>query len=463
MDKEIIEAKKKYDFLRFTFIDIHGIGRCKTVPKSDFDAAFKKGAQFYVGSLGFGFKGELDACDAVTSKQKATNYQHLGNLQALPVTGTLHPLSAEGENKHRVGEILCETFHIGTGMRQEENPRYLAGKQLDQLQSLGYLIYSSFEVEFTLVDPETLKPVFDNIGEMFCCTTAERFDPILLDIMAELEAIGVEVETMQSEYSEGQFELVLKPQIGIKIADNLFITKNCIKAVARRHNLKAVFMTQKGDVHSCNGLHYNHSLRKISTEGNQYAFSDETDDLKLSQVCRWWLGGLIRHFRALNCICSPTFNCYRRLDQPWAPCVSSWGIDNRMEAYRVKSFSPVHTFIESRLPSGSANPYLILAVTVAAGIDGIKNKLPCPPPRPNVAAASDIYTEMELSKVPLTLAEALKALEEDHFIVDALGKDFVKWFVMLKEGEIKRLSGCDVKKNDPEMLAKERDLYMELL
>lgn len=76
----------------------------------------------FTGSLGFGFKGELDACDAVTSKQKATNYQPLGNLQALPVSGTLHPLSG---NKHRVGEILCETFHIGTRLRQEENPRYV--------------------------------------------------------------------------------------------------------------------------------------------------------------------------------------------------------------------------------------------------------------------------------------------------------------------------------------------------
>ena len=339
----------------------------------------------------------------------------------------------------------------------------MARKQLERLHTLGYELYSSFEVEFTLINPETLKPVFNNVGEMFSCMTETRFDPILLEIVVELESAGIEVETMQSEYSEGQFELVLKPQIGIKIADNVFMAKNCIKTAAIRHNLKAVFMTQMGYLYSSNGLHYSHSLRKIGADKDIYAFSDQNDDLKLSQLCRWWLAGIICHFRAMNSICSPTFNCYRRLDKPWAPCTSGWGIDNRMEAYRVKNYSPEETYIESRLPSGSANPYLILAVTIAAGIDGIENKLPCPPPRPCAVSINDIYTEMELSKVPLTLTEALKALEEDHYIVDALGKDFVKWFVLLKKGEINHLSGCDVKKNDSDSLAKERDLYIDML
>jgi len=300
---------------------------------------------------------------------------------------------------------------------------------------------------------------------MFSSSNQSRFDPILLDITSQLEAVGIEVETLQSEYSDGQFEIVFKPQLGIKIADNLFLAKNCIKDIALTHNLKAIFMTKIGDIHSCNGLHYNHSLRKIGTDDDIYAFYDKTGSLGLSDICYRWLGGLIRHFRAMNSICSPTFNCYRRLDKLWAPCYSGWGIDNRMESYRVKNFSPEETFIESRLPSGSSNPYLVLAVTIAAGIDGLENQLPCPPPSPLplTVSSSDIYTKMEPSKVPLTLGEALTALEEDTYIVKTLGKEFVKWFILLKEAEINLLTGCDVKKKEVEILARERDLYMDLL
>jgi glutamine synthetase len=318
-------------------------------------------------------------------------------------------------------------------------------------------------MEFLLVSPETLKPVFRNSGEMFSNLTLNKFDPVLLEVASQLEAMGVEVETLQAEYSEGQFELVLKPQIGVKIADNAFLARDCIKEVAKKHGLKAIFMTKMGDMPVCNGMHYNHSLRLTNQDYPDNEFSDVTGTDKISLLCRWWMGGLIRHFRALNAICSPTLNCYRRVNKPWTPIISDWGVNERMSSFRVVNQTPEMTYIESRLPGGSCNPYLTLAATVASGIDGISGQLPCPPPSPTLPKPDDVYKPMRPSKVPVSPTEGLAALREDTYMVDSLGKDFVKWFVLLKEAEMRILEGCDVNKDDPGMYAKERDLYMDLI
>jgi glutamine synthetase len=124
---------------------------------------------------------------------------------------------------------------------------------------------------------------------------------------------------------------------------------------------------------------------------------------------------------------------------------------------------PQLTYIESRLPSASSNPYLVLAATVTCGIDGINNNLPCPSPISPVTAVDNTYREVTPTKVPLTLGEALEALQADHYIVNSLGRDFITWFVMLKKGEVSFVSGCDGNNDEEEKFAKERELYMDLI
>ena len=227
---------------------------------------------------------------------------------------------------------------------------------------MGYTLFSSFELEFNLIDPVTLDPVFENPGEMFVNQTIEKFDPVLMEVASVLESSGVHVETLQTENSQGQFELVLRPQAGIKIADNVILAKECIKSVARAHGYKAVFMTKYcSDAEYCNSSHFNHSLRTSDTD-KRFAFSDVGGRDKLSSVFRHWLGGLMNHFRSLNTICGPTFNCYRRLHRGALKIsLSDWGLDDRMAAFRIKNYTPESTYIESRLPSSSSNPYLVLA------------------------------------------------------------------------------------------------------
>lgn len=171
-------------------------------------------------------------------------------------------------------------------------------------------------------------------------------------------------------------------------------------------------------------------------------------------MARHWIAGLLKHLKALTAICCPTVNCYRRLHIIPTPNRVDWGYDDRLATVRVKADGgPSGTYIENRLPASAANPYLVLAATVAAGVDGLVNRLECPPARRVDNAKGDGGNE---SVLPNTLPEALAALEEDSVVVEALGKEFVTWFVRVKrELEVDRLQ--DTAKNAIEA---EQNMYL---
>ena len=254
---------------------------------------------------------------------------------------------------------------------------------------------------------------------------------------------GVDSGTLQTEHAPGQFEFAIKPKFGIEAADMMFRLKQGVKEMSAQRNIDATFMT-KPDYPSCgNGSHYNHSLWYKAAKEN--AFYDSKNADGLSEVALQWIAGLIKHAPALTALCSPTVNCYRRLRVEPAPDSSDWGIDDRFAAYRVKSISPHETYIENRIASGSANPYLILAATVAAGTSGVADKLTPPPQR-----------EGNEPDLPRTLSEALVALQQDKVMVAALGDEFVDWFVKMKQGmEINALRGDSIQD--------ERRLYLKVM
>ncbi len=207
-----------------------------------------------------------------------------------------------------------------------------------------------------------------------------------------------------------------------------------------------------------NGLHFNHSLRARTTkedDNSRFVFYNATMPDNMSDVFRWWLGGLLKHGLALTALCCPTVNCYRRLHQPWAPTLLNWGIDNRMTSFRVKNHSPGGSFIENRLGAGSGNPYIIMAATVAAGIDGIKNQIDC----------CSFRNDQPQPPLPHTLQEALSALLTDRVIVEGLGEEFIQWIKLLREQidfqKLKESNIGDV--NDTIGFQNERDLYMRYM
>ncbi len=400
--------------------------------------------------IGLGLQGEILADP---TKIPTAGKRNGGNVLLQPQPDTLAPVPWAGfvgdQKKYRVGQVLCETVWPESGQPQRECPRYIAREQLQQLEQLGYQLRSSFEIEFMLFDKETSKPVFQT-GQFFKTSTWDRYEHIILEINESLREMGVRCEANHIEYVAGQFEITVNAEVGIKAADDAFLVREAVRQIFQRRlpGVDVIFMAKLGPMPYGNGLHYNFSLEKKGGETN--LFYDEDDSDKLSSVARQWLAGQIKHGGAMLALQCPTFNCFRRLHVVFQADLANWGIDNRNSAFRICNQSPRSTRIESRMPSGAANPYLVLATTAAAGIDGLKQKLVCP-------------KEMDPDAVvlPETILEALEELEKDDIMVNALGREFVAWYGMLKrDAELKALGGQhDLGATDPNKLQKEWDYY----
>lgn len=423
LDVDALKALEDYDCVRFTISDIYGTPRCRVVPMGpSARRMFTDGVGVYSGAVGFGLQGQIVLDDEKLPSLAAAN---LGSVSMMPQPGTLTPLPWAGDGRHRVGQVLCETIWPQTKQPQLECPRFVARRQLERLAERGLKLFSGFEVELMLLDGESHQPLFSSPGDYIKNSTWFRFESIMLDVNKSAKIMGVDLESLQLEYGQSQFELVTAPAEGVKAADDVFYVKEACREIAQQKNLQTVFMG-KPFLEGCgNGLHYSHSLKAIDGGHNVMHAADDSE--RLSDVTRHWMAGLIKHSAALVALTSPTFNCYRRLFQPWAPCKADWAVDDRRVAFRVRNHSAHNTYIESRLPSGSANPYIVLAATVAAGMDGLINKLACPPQ--NDAGASPL---------PASLQDAIEALQQDKVMVDALGQEFINFFCLLKtDAELK--------------------------
>lgn len=236
------------------------------------------------------------------------------------------------------------------------------------------------------------------------------------------------------EYGQGQIEVTIKPVFGIEIADQAFTFRTTVKEFFARKGLHATFVCRPLDdtKSASNGGHFNHSLWvKNSNSGNAFF-----DDGELSVVAHRWISGILKHSRGLQALAAPTLSCYNRVKPwSWAPINASWGKENRTAAVRTKLDGENGTYLECRAPSASASPYLLLAGVLAAGINGLTSTGRFEQPHESQASA---YEDETLLKLPISLGESLRALEEDADLVRSLGPRFVRWFKTVKEHELNK-------------------------
>ena len=400
-----------------------------------------------------------------------------GNCTAKAVLSTLHSVpwvTADGATNITttgdcsVGEIICETCLPG-GQPQPQCPRYICRTQVDRLETeLGCQLLSGWEEEFFIVEKRTtpqgdgsqhftkypeLKPIFDgkDVGSVLLLSEQES---LLYRLESQMHKASIDVDSISIESSSGLYEFSLSPSHGISAVDGAWRFKEAAKEICskwRGHtsSVQAVFMTKPFMTGQSAGLHYNFSL--WDEKGNNVLYSDTSDD-HLSEIARYWLAGLIKHSASLVALSSPTVNCYRRLHGPWAPDLSNWGIDHRRATFRVKNEGIKGTYFENRLPSAACDPYLVVASTIAAGLDGVINKL-----------SLDREMNAEASKLPHTLDEALQALENDTCLTEQLGEDFMKTFVKVKrEVELKELDPSKYSHEDIKIQA-EREQYLKFI
>jgi glutamine synthetase len=417
-DIQALIHDRSIQFIRFEQSDTHGLSRSKTVPVRHAESYLQQGINFPLPPLGQDVQG---------FPASNTGYiEELGfpDVRLQPDLNTFQILPWS----YRTARVLCEPYFLD-GRPVMGASRQLARSLLNQLEQMGYRLLSGFEYEFCLVDRATHQPITQGI-QNFAPLGLKFDEELVYRIVQNLVEVGIDITTINSEHGPGQIEINYSPAWGIDAADQAFTFKNGVKEMLGRSSSLASFMTRPAIDHCTNGCHYNQSL----WDGNRSVFFNPDSPDGISSVCRNFLAGQLTHAPALCALAAPTINCYKRFhSSSVTPSRITWGINTRTAALRVKAFPDQRLHIENRLAGGAANPYLLMAGCVAAGIDGIQRKLTLPDVTPQFNHAP---------QVPLRLENALDALEQDVILREMLGTEFIQLFVALKRHEIAKARGA---------------------
>lgn len=343
----------------------------------------------------------------------------------------------------KVARMICDVRRPG-GEPFEGDPRYVLKRAIEDAAKLGYVFEVGPECEFFLFNTdENAMPTtktdeqagFFDIGPLDFGENARR------DIVMTLEDMGFEVEASHHEKAPAQHEIDFKYDEALATADNLMTFKLAVRTIARRHGLHATFMPKpKADVNG-SGMHLHMSLRK----DGKNIFEDSTDEYGLSKEAYYFIGGLIKHIKAITAVANPLVNSYKRLTPGFdAPVYIAWSATNRSPMIRIPTSSKgAGTRIELCSPDSAANPYLTLAICLEAGLDGIRNQMMPPASvKGNLYAMSEEEREsMGIDLLPYSLNDALVELKKDSYICDVLGKHITSKFLEAKQAEWNRYRG----------------------
>ncbi|XP_046328237.2 lengsin-like [Haliotis rufescens] len=400
----------KYDYVRFALCDLNGMSRGQVIAGRYAAEYMDAGLDMCQDTLLLGPRTE------VVPVFHEKNY-NVGNMLIFPDPDTLRsiPWAPDGV---KVAEVLCESRWKKDNSPQDACPRYVARQQLQRLGDLGFDLYSGHEIEFKLLDNNTMEPVFAG-RDVYSNRVFNKHSKLLFHFDRHFQESKIDVDRYYVEMGPGLFEAVTKPKYGIESPDMAFNLKEGLLEMADLEGFKITFMSQHSYDQMGIATHFNFSLWNRSGES---IFYDECSPDKLSTVAKQWIAGILKHSKALCAFANPTVNCYRNQGKCAFPSPIYWGIEDRYACIRAKNDGPSRTYLENRLPGGKSNLYLVVASTIAAGLDGVIKKMECPPPD---------KTE-DVESLPRSLAEALDELEKDEDLCNALGKELVTWFVKCK-------------------------------
>ncbi len=418
MDLDLVSYAKQRNIKYFmiSFTDIFGSQRAKLVPSSAINGMQSEGAGFA------GFATYLDLTPAHP------------DMFAVPDPSSVIQLPWKPD----VAWVAADCYIGGKPVGQA--PRNVLARQIRTAKENKLLVKTGVEAEFFLIskDGENISDSFD-IAEKPCYdqqALMRRYEVIsqICDYMLDL---GWKPYQNDHEDANGQFEMNWEYDGAMQTADKHSFFKFMVKSVAEIHDLRATFMPKPFKGLTGNGCHCHISVWDLQETEN--AFVDDQMEFGLSKHGRAFLGGLMRHATALTAVTNPTVNSYKRLNAPrttsgatWAPNTVTWTGNNRTHMVRV----PAPGRFELRLPDGATNPYLLQAVVIAAGLNGLKSNAD-----PGKHYDVDMYEEGHLLKdapmLPLNLLDALRAYDNDKELKDSMGDEFSVAFLKLKHLEWK--------------------------
>ncbi|MFJ7936404.1 type I glutamate--ammonia ligase [Sporosarcina sp. NPDC096371] len=344
------------------------------------------------------------------------------------------PWTAE---KGKVARLICDIYHPD-GTPFEGDPRNNLKRVLNEMKELGFTDFNvGPEPEFFLFklnDKGEPSLELNDHGGYFDLAPIDLGEDCRRDIVLELEKMGFEIEASHHEVAPGQHEIDFKYQSALRACDDIQTFKLVVNTIAHKHGLHATFMPKPLFGINGSGMHCNLSLFKK----DQNAFYDPNGSLEISDTARHFVAGILKHAQGFTAITNPTVNSYKRLVPGYeAPCYVAWSARNRSALIRIPASRGMSTRVEVRSVDPSANPYLAMSVLLAAGLDGIKNKITPPETiNQNIYVMSKEHREKcGINDLPDTLAEALKHLKADEVITHSLGSHLLARFIEAKEIE----------------------------
>jgi glutamine synthetase len=414
-------AEKNIGYLLCSFVEITGAPKAKLVPLTHLESVAAEGAGF----AGF-------ACGDVGQGP------HDPDLMNIPDFASLTIVPWRKDVAWVAGNLFVE------GQSWPYCPRTILRRQLERAKQKGYIFHVGVEPEFMLLkktgpneyapwDPldNTPKPCYD-LGALY------RNLNVMTALIGYMQELGWDPYANDHEDANCQFEINWGYAEAMATADRHTFFKWMVRSVAEQHGLCATFMPKPFAELTGNGAHYHMSLADADTKKN--LFQDDGAEFGLSQLGRWFLGGILHHARGLAAVIAPLVNSYKRLIRgaprsgaTWAPVYVTYGPSNRTQMIRL----PGPGRIENRAVDGAANPYLACAVMLAAGLDGIERQIdPGPPNRANLyEVAEEELRRRQIDFLPTTLAEALDALAADEVVQEALGVEYARYYLGVKRNE----------------------------
>ena len=336
----------------------------------------------------------------------------------------------------KVARIICDVYNAD-GTPFAGASRMVLKKQIDEAAKMGYSFNVGPECEFFLFhqddngQPTTItheKAGYFDLGPVDLGENARR------DMVLTLEDMGFEIEASHHEVAPAQHEIDFKYDEALTTADNIMTFKLAVRTIAKRHGLFASFMPKPKQGVSGSGMHINMSLSK----DGKNIFDDPSGELGLSKEAYYFIGGIMKHIKGMTAITNPLVNSYKRLLPGYeAPIYIAWSATNRSPLIRIPSTRGEGTRVELRSPDPSANPYLALAVCLAAGLDGIRNQTM--PPKGVQGNVFELTPEdkerLAIDSIPADLHEAVEEFKKDELIQSVLGEHISRKFVEAKEAE----------------------------
>jgi glutamine synthetase len=417
-------VKKGVKYCVGAYVDIHGVPKGKFVPIDHFEH-FAAGSELYTGYA-------LDGLGQAPNDDEISSVPDVGSIIQLPWRKEVAWMPADNH------------FH---GEPYPLNTRVLLKKIMGDAAKMGFRFNLGIECEiYVLKQDESGKLLVPNPDDNLekSCYDVKRFMdlfPWLDEMVTTMNGLGWDVYSLDHEDGNSQFEFDFQYADALTMADRYIFFRYMAKTIAAQHGLLATFMPKPFADKTGNGAHFNMSLADPRTGKNLFESKKDPRGLGLSPLGYAFIGGILRHGRALCAVLAPTVNSYKRLIRrgamsyyTWAPVFNSFGTNNRTNSIRVPMGGGR---CESRNADSACNPYLAAALVLAAGLEGVREKLdPGDPHHENLYELSPAELEkIGVQELPRTLGEAVDAFAADPFVEKILGPELRAEFIRYKRSE----------------------------